>query len=250
MPLSPTQGPSGGGTTVSITGSGLANASAVHFGPNLAIITANTDTSVTVVSPSGCGAVDVTVTTPGGTSDPLSYFYIGAPFLAGLSADNGPTAGGNTVTLTGTGLSTASVVHFGANTATPTVVNDGQLTVAVPAGTAAGTVAVSVTTVGGTDDGLSYTYVDAPTITDFNPTSGPPTGGTSVTITGTSLSTAQSVTFGGLAAAFEVVNDSTISATTPPTADGAPGPATLTVTTAGGSASAANPFNYVAGPSV
>lgn len=91
----------------------------------------------------------MTVTTPGGTSNPLSFFYVGAPFKAALSPVFGVTAGGDTVTITGTGLSTATAVAFGANSATPTVVNDGTLTVTVPAGAAAGPVGVSVTTAGG-----------------------------------------------------------------------------------------------------
>ncbi|SOE16043.1 IPT/TIG domain-containing protein [Streptomyces sp. 2323.1] len=250
MPISPNQGSTGGGTTVTITGSNLAGATAVHFGSKTATITANTATSVTVTSPSGTGTVPVTVTTPGGTSNPLSFFYIGAPFKSSLSPLTGVTAGGNTVTINGTGLTTASAVHFGTVTATPTVVNDGQLTVTVPAGVAPGPVSVSVTTAGGTNNGLTYTYVDAPTIATLNPNSGPPTGGTVVTLTGTNLSTAQSVTFGGLSAAFSVINDNSLSVVSPPTADGGAGPADVTVTTNGGSATAVAGFTYVAGPGI
>ncbi|MGW2326556.1 IPT/TIG domain-containing protein [Streptomyces sp. NPDC001700] len=250
MPISPNQGSTGGGTTVTITGTNLANASAVKFGSKNATITANTPTSVTVTSPSGSGAVPVTVTTPGGTSNPLTFFYVGAPFKSGLSDSSGPLAGGNTVTITGTGLSTATSVAFGANNATPTVVSDSVITVAVPAGAAAGSVGVSVTTAGGSNNGLSYTYVDVPTVTGFTPTSGPASGGTAVTITGTNLGTTQSVTFGGIAAPFSVVNSTTVSAVTPPTADGQPGPADVTVTNPAGSATGATPFQYLAGPGI
>jgi len=165
MPISPNQGSTGGGTTVTITGTNLANASSVKFGTKSATITANTPTSITVTSPSGSGVVGVTATTPGGTSNPLSFFYVGAPFKSGLSAVSGATSGGNTVTITGTGLSTATSVDFGGNSATPTVLSDSQISVTVPAGAAPGSVSVSVTTAGGTNNGLSYTYVDAPTIT-------------------------------------------------------------------------------------
>ncbi|WP_063735997.1 IPT/TIG domain-containing protein [Streptomyces sp. RTd22] len=250
MPISPNQGSTGGGTTVTITGTNLANASAVKFGSKNATITANTPTSVTVISPSGTGAVPVTVTTPGGTSNPLTFFYVGAPFKSGLSASSGPLAGGNTITITGTGLSTATAVAFGANSATPTIVSDSTITVAVPEGAAAGSVGVTVTTAGGSNNGLSYTYVDAPTVTGFAPTSGPASGGTAVTITGTNLDTTQSVTFGGIAAPFSVVNATTVSAVSPPTADGQPGPADVTVTNPAGSATAATQFQYLASPGI
>ncbi|GGN46730.1 hypothetical protein GCM10012285_31660 [Streptomyces kronopolitis] len=248
MPISPNQGSTAGGTTVTITGTNLANASSVHFGSKTATITANTPTSVTVTSPSGTGTVPVTVTTPAGTSNPLSFFYIGAPFKSSLSPITGVTAGGNTVTINGTGLSTATTVHFGAATATPTVINDGQLTVAVPAGTGPGPVSVSVTTAGGTNNGFSYTYVDAPTVTSLNPNSGPASGGTVVTVTGTNLSTTQSVTFGGVPAAFSVISDTSLSVVSPPTPDGQPGPADVVVTTTGGSANIG--FTYLAGPGI
>jgi len=250
MPISPNQGSTGGGTTVAITGTNLANASAVKFGTKNATITANTPTSVTVTSPSGSGTVPVTVTTPGGTSNPLTFFYVGAPFKSGLSATSGPLVGGNTVTISGTGLSTATSVHFGANTATPTVASDSSISVTVPAGAAAGSVGVSVTTAGGTNNGLSYTYIDVPTITSFTPTSGPASGGTAVTITGTNLDSTQSVTFGGIAAPFSVINSTTVSAVSPPTADGQPGPADITVTNPAGSATGATPFQYLASPGI
>lgn len=247
MPISPNQGSTGGGTTVTITGTGLSGATAVHFGSKLATITANTATSVTVIAPSGSGTVNVTVTTPGGTSNPLAFFYVGAPFKAGLSPTSGVTAGGNTVTITGTGLSTATAVNFGGVSATPTVVNDSQLSVTVPTGLAAGPVGVSVTTAGGTNNGLSYTYVDGPTIGAPTPGSGPTSGGTAVTISGTSLTTTQSVTFGGVPAPFTVINDTTVSAVSPP---GAAGAVDVAVTTNGGVATETGGFTYIAGPGI
>lgn len=63
----PDQGSTAGGTTVTLTGHHLANATAVHFGTAQAVITANTATSLTATTPAGSGAVPVTVTAPGGT---------------------------------------------------------------------------------------------------------------------------------------------------------------------------------------
>ncbi|MGN2638164.1 IPT/TIG domain-containing protein [Nocardia takedensis] len=247
MPISPNQGSTGGGTVVTITGTNLGGATAVRFGTKNAAITANTPTSVTVTSPSGSGVVPVTVTTPGGTSNPLSFFYVGAPFKSALSAVSGAIAGGNTITLTGTGLSTATAVSFGAESAVPTVVSDSELTVVVPAGAAAGPVGVSVTTAGGTNNGLSYTYIDTPTVGTPSPAAGPASGGTAVTIPGTGLTTTQSVTFDGVPAPFSVTSDSSVTAVTPP---GAAGAVDIVVTTSGGSVTAADAFTYVAGPGI
>ncbi|MDX3076986.1 IPT/TIG domain-containing protein [Streptomyces sp. NPDC088354] len=246
MPISPNQGSSGGGTVVTITGVNLSGATAVRFGTRLATITGNTPTSVTVISPSGNGAVSVTVTTAGGTSNPLSFYYIGAPFKQSLSPTTGPSAGGQTVTINGTGLFTATSVTFGANSATPTVVSDGQISVVAPAGTP-GSVGVSVTTAGGTNNGLTYTYVDAPTLTTVTPTQGPTSGGTSVTLIGTALTSTSAVTFDGTPVPFTVIADTVVSVITPP---GSAGAVDVVVTTDGGSATATGGFTYVAGPGI
>ncbi|MFD6281629.1 IPT/TIG domain-containing protein [Streptomyces sp. NPDC060209] len=248
MPISPNQGSTGGGTLVTITGTNLSGTSAVTFGAKPATNVTNVSpTQVTAISPSGTGAVGVTVTTAGGTSNPLPFFYVGAPFKSSLGPTSGPLAGGNTVTINGVGLATATSVSFGANTATPTVVSDTQLTVAVPAGAAPGSVGVSVTTAGGTNNGLSYTYVDAPNVTTVAPTSGPTSGGTGVTITGTNLGTTESVTFDGNTAPFSVVNSTTVSAVTPP---GTAGAVDVVVTNTAGSDTAAGAFTYVAAPGI
>lgn len=117
----------------------------------------------------------------------------------------------------------------------------------MPAGTGPGPDGVSVTTAGGTHNGLSYTYVDAPTITSLTPTAGPTSGGTAGTITGANLTTIQSVSFGGAPVPFDAISDTTISAVTPP---GTAGAADVVVTTTGGSVTAAGAFTYTAGPGI
>ena len=78
--------------------------------------------------PAGTGTVDVTVTTPGGTSatSPADQFtYVAAPTVTGLSPTSGPAAGGTLVTITGTGFTGATAVDFGTTPATSfTVVSD------------------------------------------------------------------------------------------------------------------------------
>jgi hypothetical protein len=69
--ISPTSGPGGGGTSVTITGSGFTGATSVKFGTvAVASFMVNpAGTSITVTSPAHiAGTFDVTVTTPGGTS--------------------------------------------------------------------------------------------------------------------------------------------------------------------------------------
>jgi hypothetical protein len=68
--LSPNSGQSGGGNQVIISGVAFTGVTSVKFGSNSATIRSNTDGSITVTAPAGTlgTTVDVTVTTPYGTS--------------------------------------------------------------------------------------------------------------------------------------------------------------------------------------
>ncbi|MGW7007920.1 IPT/TIG domain-containing protein, partial [Streptomyces sp. NPDC054933] len=87
-------------------------------------------------------------------------------------------------------------------------------------------------------------YPAYPTLTGISPAQGPAAGGTVVTINGTNL-TGASVTIGGNPATNVTVNPggTQITATTPP---GTPGPADVTVTTAGGTGPLPGAFTYIA----
>jgi hypothetical protein len=67
--VSPNQGSSGGGTSVTIGGTNFMEVSAVKFGTAAASsFRVASSTSITAVAPAGSGTVDVTVTAAGGTS--------------------------------------------------------------------------------------------------------------------------------------------------------------------------------------
>ena len=67
--IDPASGPTAVRTTVTITGSNFTGATSVSFGPTAAAsFTVISDTQITADSPAGSGTVNVTVTTPGGTS--------------------------------------------------------------------------------------------------------------------------------------------------------------------------------------
>lgn len=152
--LSPSAGPLAGGNTITITGTALTGATAVLFGTTAATsFTVSSATEITATAPAGsAGAVDVQVTTPGGTSATGSadqYTYTVAPAITHVSPAAGPVAGGTSVTIAGTGFTGASAVKFGSGAATTyTVDSDSQITATTSAGT--GAVDITVTTAGGT----------------------------------------------------------------------------------------------------
>jgi hypothetical protein len=256
--VSPTSGPTAGGTSITITGTTFTGATAVKFGStNASSYTVNSATQITATSPAGsAGTVDITVTGAGGTSSTSSsdhFTYVAAPTVTAVSPTSGPAAGATSVTITGTNFTGATAVKFGATNASSFTVNSAtQITATSPAHSA-GTIDITVTTVGGTSATSAsdqFTYVAAPTVTSVSPTAGPTAGGTSVTITGTNLTGATAVKFGATNASSFTVNSATqITATSP---SGSAGTVDITVTTTGGTSatSASDQFTYVAAPTI
>jgi hypothetical protein len=251
--LNPSNGPSSGGTSVTVTGTNLSSATTVSFGASSGTITADSATSITATAPSGnAGAVDVTVTTAGGTSATSAadkFTYVALPVVTGLTPASGPIAGGTVVTIAGTNLIATTAVKFGSVNATITADSATSITVTAPA-EAAAMVDVTVTTTGGTSATSSadkFAYVALPVVTGISPTSGPASGGTTVTISGTNLSAATTVSFGGSLGTITADSATSITATAP---SGIVGAIDVTVTTPGGTSatSSADKFTYVAPP--
>jgi alpha-tubulin suppressor-like RCC1 family protein len=153
--VTPDGAPLSGGTSVTITGVDLSEASAVSFGGVAATsFTVEPSGSISAVAPAhAAGTVDVTVTTPSGTSPATPgdrFTYAPAPTVKKISPKSGPSQGGTTVTITGQGFSQASAVHFGASAAASyKIISATSITAVTPAGTA-GTVPVTVTSPFGT----------------------------------------------------------------------------------------------------
>ncbi|WP_155413334.1 autotransporter outer membrane beta-barrel domain-containing protein, partial [Rhodopseudomonas palustris] len=244
--IAPNSGPAGGGTSVTITGTDLSGVTAVTVGGAAATLGTNTATSIMITTPAGsAGARDVVVTTAGGSATSTGGFtYIATATVTSIAPAAGPISGGTSVTITGTNLSGATAVTIGGAAATNViVVNATTITATTPAH-AAGTVDVVVTTPGGTATGAGlYSYAAGPTVTSVSPASGPSVGGTSVTITGSNLTGATAVSFGGAAAtAVSVTSATSMTATTPAHAVGV---VDVTVTTPGGSSTGAGLFSYI-----
>ncbi len=246
--ISPSSGPTAGGTPVTITGTNFTGATGVTIGgvPATSVMVVSS-TTITAVTPSGtAGKASVVVTTSGGSNAANTLFtYVAPPTVSGISPSSGKTAGGLNVTITGTNFIAATGVTIGGAPATNVVVvSSTTITATIPAGTA-GPASVLVTSPYGSNAANSlFTYFAPPTISGISPSTGLTTGGTIVTITGTNLLGGMGVQFGSIAATITSVSSTQIVATAPVGS----GTVDVTVITPGGTSavSAADQFTYIA----
>jgi hypothetical protein len=244
------------GTSVTITGADLATATAVRFGGTEAAFvpqTTNGLTKLVAVAPAHAnGAVDVTVTSPSGTSAASAasrFTYIPpAPGITTLSPAGASVLGGTTVTLTGTELTGVTTVKVGTAAAAARVLNPTTLTFVAPQRTAPGTVPVTVTNAYGTSNPvgqLSYVNPPTPTVTSVTPSSGLTYKRTPVVVKGTDLTSVSQVLLGATSVPYTKVSGTELKVVLP---IGVAGGQNLRVVTRGGTSAAggASTFTYLA----
>ncbi len=252
--VSPPSGPAPGGTSVTIAGSGFLSGATVKFnGVASATVNVVSSSQITAVTPADSnpagGTVPLVVTNPGGLTATSSFIYLAQPTVTGLSPNAGPTAGGTSVTITGTNFLSGATVTFAGTAASATVVSSTQITATSPAG-AAGSASVVVTDPGGLTAAGSFTYIAQPSISSLSPASGSVAGGTSVNITGANFAAGSTVTFNGISSPSVTVSSSTlIVAVTPADSNNTGGPSPVVVTVPG-NLTATGSFDYVGFQSV
>ncbi len=194
--LVPPHGFSGGGALVELRGAAFldneAGSNLVYFGTEEASeVTLLDDGTLRCRVPAGNpGPCAVRVENANGAANlPDGFYYDWAPSLTALEPQHGSALGGDEVRLTGGGFATAGAgplsVRFGAAPATDVRVLDGQtLLCRAPPGAAGTSVAVFVSNPRGTASLSGFRYHQAPTLASLEPDSGPPEGGTLVTLLG------------------------------------------------------------------
>ncbi len=172
-----------------------------------------------------------------------------APSVASVSPASGPTAGGTVITVTGANFMSGAVVRINGALATGiSLLGSTQLRATTPAGSA-GARSVQVTNPDGRSATLSnaFTYTTntapAPTLRSASPASGPTSGGTVITLTGSNFVDGLTVRVDNVAATGVTrLSGTQVRATTPA---GSAGPQSVQVINPDGrSATLANAFNY------
>ncbi len=215
--ISVSDGPATGGTSVVITGSGFFQVNSVQFNATeVTSFTVDSLTQITVTTASKTlsdGELGNVVVTSSYTSDTLSNAWTYWPIMnvASLDVSNGPTTGGTTVVITGSGFYAVTDVRFNSiSAASFTVDSPTQITALTGIGALNGTGNVEVDSIyTSATKSNAWTYWQPMAVSTLSVSSGPRAGGTSVVITGAGFYSVTGVTFNGVAVASYTVNSLT-----------------------------------------
>jgi hypothetical protein len=245
-----------GGTAVTVSGTNFTPTTTLTIGgiaaTSVTVVNATTLTAITPAYVSASLVKDVVVNNGVGNATLTGgYTYVAiAPTITTVTPTTGPMAGGTTITVTGTNFTPTTTVTVGGISATSVVVSNATTLTALTPAYVSGSLTKDITINNGNSNATlssSFTYIaPAPTLISIAPTSGPTSGGTSITLTGTAFTPGTTVTIGGVAATnVNVVNATTLTATTPAYVSG-PLVETVVVNNGVGTATLLNAFTYVA----
>jgi len=160
------------------------------------------------------------------TGNPESVVTLSTPSITEFQPSSG--AIGDTITISGSGFSNASIVSFGGINANSFTVESDNSILAILANGASGE--ISITSPAGTASMPGFEFILAPVIESFNPDTG--TTGDTITILGFNFDNASIVSFGGIDAnSFTIISSTEIQALL-----GNVAPGNVSITTPGGTA--------------
>ncbi len=228
--IAPTAGGAGGGTPVTITGTGFKTGATCSIGGSPCSseqVVSSTELHALTGSHANAFFQTVTVINLDGQSgsQPSLYTYQTGPAITSLSPKGGNIIGGNTVTIAGTGFSSSTVTIDSMPCTSVVLSGSTQITCSVPSRALTGSVDVKVDNIDTTSDTKvgGYTYQDPPDVNSgpLSPAAGPASGGTTVLINGSGFLAGLTVTLGGASCTDVGVNSATqISCKTPAHAGG------------------------------
>ena len=166
--VSPTSGTTAGGTLLTIYGSNFSGTYAVTIGGNACVSPSlNGGSQIRCTTPIGtAGAKDIVVTKDGISSTLSSAFtYAVPPTLASVSPTFGTTAGGTSVTLSGSDFVSGATVTFGGTSCTSVVFNSSTSITCITPARSQGTSNIVLTNPSTLTSTLSggFTYISVPT---------------------------------------------------------------------------------------
>ncbi len=247
--VAPAEGPTGGGTTVTIKGTGFVKGATVTIGGGAKSVSVKSETELTAVTATHeAGSDEVIVSDKDGTSSSgprFTYVAPPAPAVSSVTPAEGSTVGGTSITIRGTHLLAGAAIRIGGSVKSVTFKSETEVTAVTPAHEAGSDEVIVSDKNGTSSSGPHFTYVTppAPTVSSITPADGSTAGGTDVTIKGSHFVKGAVVKIGTKAAEVTVKSETEITAQTPVHKAGANA---VIVSDAGGASTSGPSFTYIA----
>ena len=237
--IEPSIGPTGGGTTVFLTGINFGASGTIMFNGSPVASQTWTNTLVSFLTPSGEGiSLPVFVTVGGQTSNVVSFSY-SPPVINAINPAGGRTEGGYPVTLSGSSFGSSGTLSVGGNIVAPSSWTHNSVEFAMPPGQGTN-IPIYLTVSGAQSNTVHFSY-SPPSITGVVPSLGPTIGGTPLTISGDNFGMSGAVTVGGIPCSVQSWSHTQVTALSPE-GQGAGLPVIVAVA---GQHSNSTPFSYL-----
>jgi len=230
-----------GGQTLTVNGTDFRDGLTMTIDGNPCPVDTYTDTTLfTCTTPAGTGtAVTVVLTNlDGQVENTVPLDYLAAPTISAVQSETdvngGKASGGENVTITGTNFDDVSpvgnttVTIGGSTCGVSSIPNTTTIVCTQPAGSGSGDVIVTNPDGQTVTFGTQFDFYPAPSITTVSPNGGPVTTATAITITGADFrdntvapgGVAVEIGSGNACTGLVIVNDTTLTCTTPALAAG------------------------------
>ena len=244
--IDPVEGPTTGGTEISVLGSGFTEDTEVFFDrvPSTEVVFVSEGELLALSPPAEPGTVSIKVANQHGFAAlPDAFTFVAALTIENVSPTESPVQGGVPMTIQGTGFLPDSYVSVGGRGAFDVYVADEYTIEALTPPGQVGAADVRVTNANGTLalEGAIVYYQNVAITTVF-PSAGPIEGGQSVEIVGEGFSDDCTVTFSGRQA---IVLESTPTSILVSTPNHVAGPKDVSVTTVSGTATLFGGYTYL-----
>ncbi len=237
--IEPSIGPTGGGTTVFLTGINFGASGTIMFNGSPVASQTWTNTLVSFLTPSGEGiSLPVFLTVGGQTSNVVSFSY-SPPVINAINPAGGRTEGGYPVTLSGSSFGSSGTLSVGGNIVAPSSWTHNSVEFAMPPGQGTN-IPIYLTVSGAQSNTVHFSY-SPPSITGVVPSLGPTIGGTPLTISGDNFGMSGAVTVGGIPCSVQSWSHTQVTALSPE-GQGAGLPVIVAVA---GQHSNSTPFSYL-----
>ncbi len=218
--ISPAEGSSNGGNTVTIKGSRFVAGASVTIGGVASAVKVLSETELTAVTPAQPpGRDEVIVSDARGVSaGGPDFTYVPAPLVAAVLPAEGPTTGHTAIVIYGAHFTRGMTVLIAGRALAAHVRSETEITAKTKPEPAGSYEVVVFGPLGPSNEGAHFTYLaaPAPVVSSITPSEGPTAGGTPVTIIGSGFRAGARVTIGakGKAASVTVHSETEITAVT------------------------------------